>query len=134
MAKVFLDSNVVMYLIGAPHPNKVMASAVLQRLTAAGDKFVTDAEVFQEILHRYSCINRPDAIQPAFDLLESLTEEIIGIKFSTVKEAKTQLQAYASLSARDAIHIAVMNENGITAIFSFDGDYDQIPNINRISS
>lgn len=30
---------------------------------------VTDAEVLQEILHRYVAISRPDAVQPAFDAL-----------------------------------------------------------------
>jgi hypothetical protein len=30
---------------------------------------VTDAEVLQEILHRYVAIDRRDAIQPAFDAL-----------------------------------------------------------------
>lgn len=45
-----------MYLIGAPHPNKDIATAIIERLAAQGEKLVTDAEVFQEILHRYNAI------------------------------------------------------------------------------
>ena len=37
--------------------------------TALLPPLLTDAEVLQEILHRYVAINRRDAIQPAFDAL-----------------------------------------------------------------
>jgi predicted nucleic acid-binding protein len=45
-----------MYLIGAAHPHKTDAQVILERLIAAGQRLVTDAEVLQEILHRYTAI------------------------------------------------------------------------------
>lgn len=42
-----------MYLIGAPHRLKTEAQILLERAIAAGERMVTDAEVLQEILHRY---------------------------------------------------------------------------------
>lgn len=54
-----------MYLIGADHPNKIDARRLLERAIVDGDVLVTDAEVFLEILHRFTAINRRDAISPA---------------------------------------------------------------------
>ena len=64
---IFIDSNIPMYLIGAPHPNKDAAVRLLEQVIGRGERLVTDAEVLQEILHRYHAIRRHDAIQPAFD-------------------------------------------------------------------
>jgi uncharacterized protein len=38
------------------------------------------------------------------------------------------------LSARDAIHLAVMEQRGIQQILSFDQGFDRYPNIRRITS
>lgn len=131
---VFLDSNIPMYLIGAPHSNQMVAAGILQRLLTSGRKLVTDAEVFQEILHRYISINRPHAIQPAFTTLSGLCEEVFPIELSDVENAKNLVLAYPALSSRDAIHAALMTRNGITEIVSFDKGFDVLPNLTRIDS
>jgi len=55
---IFTDSNIPMYLIGADHPHKTEAQVLLERLIAAGQRLVTDAEVLHEILHRYTAIDK----------------------------------------------------------------------------
>ena len=72
---IFIDSNVPMYLVGAAHPSKTEAQRYLERVISDGERLVTDAEVLQEILHRYVAIARRDAIQPAFDALPAGTVE-----------------------------------------------------------
>jgi uncharacterized protein len=62
---IFVDSNIPMYLVGVGHPNKATAQILLESLIAKGERLVTDAEVLQEILHRYTAINWRDAIDPA---------------------------------------------------------------------
>lgn len=64
---IFIDSNIPMYLVGSEHPHKVDSRQMLERCIADNERMVTDAEVFQEILHRYAAIGRKDAIQPASD-------------------------------------------------------------------
>lgn len=59
---ILVDSNIPMYLIGAPHPHKSDAQRLLERLVSEHQRLVTDAEVLQEILHRYVALNRRDAI------------------------------------------------------------------------
>lgn len=48
---IFVDSNIPMYLVGAPHPNRNRAAAFLREESA--QRYATSAEVYQEILHRY---------------------------------------------------------------------------------
>ncbi len=72
---IFVDSNIPMYLVGADHPHKLDARRALERLIAEEHRLVCDAEVPQEILHRYTAIGRRDAIQPAFEALLGLVDE-----------------------------------------------------------
>ncbi len=64
-----------MYLVGAEHPHKAVAQRLLDDLIAREERLVTDVEVLQEILHRYTAIGRPDAIQPAFDAVLEVVDE-----------------------------------------------------------
>ena len=129
---ILLDSNVPMYLIGAAHPHKADAQRVLERLVSARERLVSDAEVFQEILHRYIAIDRRDAIQPAFDVLLKLVDEVLPIDQAAVERAKDIVMGSRRLSARDALHVAVMEEHGIERILSFDTAFDGVPGIERL--
>ena len=121
-----------MYLIGQDHPNKNLTIVNLERLVQENKRLVSSAEVLQEILHRYTAINRKGAIQPAFDVLKKITDEIYDINIGHVENAKELILAYENLSARDAIHLAIMKHHGIKTIFSFDKGFDQVPEISRM--
>jgi len=130
---IFIDSNIPMYLVGSAHPNKDAAEQAIAALIAKQEKLVSDAEVLQEILHRYAAIERPDAIQPAFDVLLGLADEVFPIETRIVERAKTILLGKYGLSARDAVHLAVMEQHGIQRILSFDRGFDRYPAIRRIT-
>jgi predicted nucleic acid-binding protein len=130
---ILVDSNVPMYLVGAPHRHKVDAQRALERLISERERLVTDAEVLQEILHRYTAINRRDAIQPAFDVLLNVADEIVAIDADVVQRAKAIVLERPRLSARDAVHVAVMHQHGIDRILSFDTGFDQLPGITRLT-
>jgi uncharacterized protein len=130
----FIDSNIPMYLVGAAHPHKVDAQRLLESLIAGDERLVTDAEVLQEILHRYVVIGRRDAIQPAFDAIVGIVDETYSIEAADVERAKTVLAGSRTLSARDAIHVAIMERHGVDRILSFDGGFDERPGITRIST
>jgi len=131
---ILIDTNVPMYLLGAAHPHKTEAQRLLERAATNRDRLVTDAEVFQEILHRYVAINRRLAIQPAFDVLTELVDEIFSIEARVVERAKSLVLGYGRLSARDAIHVATMQEHGVTRIMSFDAAFDAVPGLTRLSA
>ena len=129
---IFVDSNIPMYLIGAAHPHKTESQVILERLIAAGERLVTDAEVLQEILHRYTAIDRREAIGPALQVTLDIVDEVLPIGKAEALRAGEIVQNRVLMSARDAIHIAVMERHGIRSIFSFDGDFDRWPGLQRI--
>jgi uncharacterized protein len=129
---IFIDSNVPMYLVGAEHPHRVDARRVLEVAIADRERLVTDAEVLQEILHRYVAIGRRDAIQPAFDVLLGVVDEVIPIERGDVLDARDVILGSTDLSARDAIHIAVMRRQGIDKVMSFDRGFEGVPGITRL--
>jgi hypothetical protein len=130
---IFLDSNVPMYLVGGPHPRKSDTRRMLEGFVADRQRLVTDGEVLQEILHRYVAIDRRDAIQPAFDALLGLVDEVFAIDRGAVDRAKVIVLGRRRLSARDAIHLAVMEQHDVRRIMSFDAGFDGFPGIERLS-
>ena len=86
----------------------------------------------QEILHRYVAIDRRDAIQPAFDAVLGVVDDVISITRQDVERARTIVLGSPRLSARDAIHVAVMEQHGIARILSFDSAFDRVPGITRL--
>ena len=129
---ILIDSNIPMYLVGAAHPNKEAARRALEEVVAAGESLCTDAEVLQEILHRYSAIRRPEDIDPAFDALLAVVDVVYPIERADVERARRLLRTTPSMSARDAVHIAVMQGRDIGRILSFDSGFDGIPGIVRV--
>ena len=122
-----------MYLVGASHAHKVDAQRWLEKLVSERQRLVTDAEVLQEILHRYVAINRRDAIQLAFDSLLGIVDEVLAVDRSVVERAKLIVLGYKHLSARDAVHLAVMEQHGIDRILTFDAGFDGFPGVARLS-
>ncbi len=122
-----------MYLVGAPHSHKSDAQRWLEQLVSDRQRLVTDAEVLQEILHRYVAINRRDAIQPAFDALLGIVDQVLAVDRDITERAKEIVLGYRELSARDAVHLAVMEHHGIERILSFDTGFDVFPGITRLS-
>ncbi len=130
---ILVDSNIPMYLVGAPHPHKSDAQRWLEKLVSERRRLVTDAEVLQEMLHRYVAINRRDAIQPAFDALLRIVDQVLEVDQAAVERAKEIVLGHRHLSARDAVHLAVMEHHGIEQILTFDSGFDGFPGISRLS-
>ena len=129
---IFVDSNVPMYLVGDSHPNKDRVLTLLTRFVQDGERFVTDVEVFQEILHRYTAIQRTDAIDPAFASLQAIADNILTFGMPEIRAARSLIDLVKGISARDALHVAVMRKAGVRRILSFDSGFDSVPEIERI--
>lgn len=129
---ILIDSNVPMYLVGAAHPHKSDARRLLERFAIDNRRLVSDAEVLQEILHRYVAIDRRDAIQPAFDALLGVVDQVLPITAETLHSAREIVLGSPALSARDALHAAVMRQHDIQEILSFARGFDDVPGIRRL--
>ena len=130
---IFVDSNVPMYLVGAPHPNKDRSISILSQLVQSEERLVTEVEVYQEILHRYTSIARFDAIDAACEVLDSITDDVLTYGMLEIRTARSLIGSIGGLSARDALHLAVMRRAGITRILSFDHGFDACPGVDRVS-
>jgi predicted nucleic acid-binding protein len=129
---IFVDSNVPMYLVGRPHPHKSDAQRLLERCITEERRLVTDAEVLQEILHRYVAIRRRDAIQPAFEALLGVVDDVLPVSVDEVQRAKEIVLAFDWISARDALHLAVMERHDVRLVLSFDRDFDRCAGVRRV--
>jgi predicted nucleic acid-binding protein len=130
---ILIDSNIPMYVVGAAEAQKAVALRLLAKLVNDRQRLVTDAEVLQEILHRYVSINRRESIQPAFDALLGVADEVLPVERAAVERAKEIVMGHRNLSARDAVHLAVMEQHGIERILSFDSGFDNFPGVTRLS-
>lgn len=129
---ILVDANIPMYLVGADHPHKLSARGALEGAVNRGQRLVTDVEVLQEIMHRFVAIDRRAAIQPAFDVLRAVVDETLPIDAEDVEVAKRIVLDGYRLSARDAMHLAVMRRHEIDTIMSFDRGFDRYPGVTRI--
>jgi uncharacterized protein len=121
-----------MYLVGSLHTHKSDSQRLLEKLVSERQRLVTDAEVLQEILHRYTSIQRRDAIQPAFNAILDVVDAVFPIDLATAERAKEITLGYPRLSARDAVHLAVMQNHRIEQILSFDSGFDAFPGVSRL--
>jgi predicted nucleic acid-binding protein len=129
---IYVDANVPMYLVGGEHPHKLEAQATLERLIGERRRLVTSSEVFQEILHRYVSIDRREKIEAAFEVLRGVVDDVLAVQEVDVLRAKDLVHANNRLSARDALHVAVMRRHQIAEIMTFDRGFDGVSAIRRL--
>jgi uncharacterized protein len=129
---ILVDSNVPMYLIGMDDQQRDRARRALEEAVAAGEPLCTDAEVLQEILHRFRAIRRETSIDAAFDAIIGVVDVVYPIEHADVERARRLLRTTPRLSARDALHVAVMQGRDVDRILSFDTGFDDIPGIVRL--
>jgi uncharacterized protein len=128
---IFVDSNVLMYIVGKDHPHKSESQRLIERLMGERRRLVTSCEVFQEILHRYIAADRRDKIELAFHTLSSIVDNVFSVRAEDIFAAKDLTHAHPRLSSRDALHAAVMRRAHVHEILSFDRGFDLLPDIVR---
>lgn len=129
---ILVDSNVLMYAAGTEHPNKPLALAFLRRVAAGEIDAAVDAEVLQEIIHRYRALNRwPDG-RAVYELARGLFPEVLAVTGQVMDEAKRLADEDSAISARDAVHAAVAVTYKLKGICTFDRDFDRIPQCPRV--
>ncbi|MFQ5744973.1 MAG: type II toxin-antitoxin system VapC family toxin [Acidobacteriota bacterium] len=119
-----------MYLVGLPHPNRELLERFVR--SQAEETFVTSAEVYQEIIHRYVAIDARGAIDDCFALLDSLVHQVYPITKADAERARHIAHGQHRLSGRDCLHIAVMERYGLTHILTCDTDFDLWAGVTRL--
>ena len=66
-------------------------------------------------------------------MLLGVVDDVLAIDLDDARAAKDILLRYETMSARDAVHVAVIKRNGIDRIMSFDRGFDAHPGIERVA-
>lgn len=138
--RLFLDTNVPTYAAGREHPLKEPCKEVLGLAAGHPGAFRTDAEVLQEMLHRYLSLRRwPEGKRIIADFATVMSGSVETVRAEDVVLASeladrllgTSLERSESdsgaskVKARDFLHVAVMLRTGCDRIFSADKDFDR---------
>lgn len=129
---MLVDANILMYAAGAPHPNKAPSVHLLEQIANGDVVAAVDAEVLRELLHRYRAIGRWAEGKQVYDLARRLFPEVLPITAATLDRARQLLDADSTIMARDALHAAVVLEERLDAICSYDRDFDRIAGVVRV--
>lgn len=132
MKRVFVDSNVPMYVAGRDHPNREPARRLLARARAGELEACTSTEVLQEILYRYVGLKRPDLAREVYELFALLCPTVFPVTLADTDRAKEIVCGTTAVSVRDALHAAVMLNNEVSVIATFDTSFDGLPGIERL--
>src|SRR5512146_3167705 len=129
---VFIDSNIPMYVAGRDHPLRDPARRFLESVRGGQVQACTSTEVLQEILYRYAGLKRLDLARDVYDLFVQLCPVVLPVTLADTDRAKQMLASATSVGVRDSIHAAVMLNNGIRRIATFDTGFDRLADIERI--
>jgi uncharacterized protein len=128
---VFVDSNIPMYVAGRDHPLREPSRRFLAQARAGQVDICTSSEVLQEILYRYAALKRLDLAGTVYDLFVQLCPVVLPVALADTDRARQLLTTVVGLSARDAVHAAVMLNHEITEIATFDEGFDVVEGITR---
>ncbi len=114
---IFVDTNVVMYAVGAPHPAQDEVHERLARHDVG--ELATSAEVMQELLHRYVRAQRWTTLERALMLVgDRMT--VWSLEADDVSLARQLVDRHPSLTARDLVHLATSLRHGATDLWTYD--------------
>jgi len=132
---ILIDANIFMYAAGKESPQREPCQRLLEDIVnGKGPATCTDAEVLQEILHRYRSLKVPDVGYQLFDAVLHLGIPILAVTDRAMAAARRLLSEHPSLSTRDGVHLGVMREHGIETILSYDRNFSDVAWVKRLEA
>ncbi len=132
---ILIDTNVFMYAAGKESPQKGPCQRFLEKIVGGeGPAVCTNAEVLQEILHRYRNLKVPEVGFQLFDAITHLGIPVLAVTDRAMMEARRFLEEYPALSTRDSVHLGVMREHGIEEVLSYDTGFSDVPWVKRLEA
>jgi predicted nucleic acid-binding protein len=132
VSRLFLDANVPTYAAGRDHPLKEPCKEIVGLAARYPHAFFTNAEVLQEMMHRYLSSGRfATGKQAIVDFSVVMRGAVEAVTATDVERALELAGEYATqpgsgLAARDVLHAAVMLRIGARKIVSADRDFDEL--------
>lgn len=117
---IFLDTNVFIYAVGGPHPNRLHAQRFLSSLVGSGRDVCTSAEVLQELVHVYLRSRRTQVLDRALALLRRSRIRVWPLEEPDVLRARKLHDEFPALQARDLCMLASCQRREAEELFTFD--------------
>jgi uncharacterized protein len=130
--RYFIDANVFIYAVGRDSEYQGACSDII---VAIGDDrlgALTDAEMVQELIHRYHRRGRLGEAAFVIRRLMAVIPEIQPVLPDDVQLALELALAHPQLSASDAVHYAVMRRVGVSHIITADKHFAGLPAVVRV--
>ena len=89
--------------------------------------------MLQEILHRYCAMGYVDLAAQVYELFVEICPVVLPVTLADAERCRDLLIAVPEVGVRDSLHAAVMLNNGVSSIATFDRGFDAIPGIERLS-
>lgn len=129
---ILVDANVFMYAAGAPHDFKLPSLKFLHDAARMERICCINAEILQEILHRYRAINRWEEGREVYHLAKKIIPTVEPIGGEILDKTVELMDTYPHLMARDCLHVAHCILADLEGICSFDQDFDTVQEVRRI--
>jgi predicted nucleic acid-binding protein len=151
---VFVDTNCLVYAVSADPRYGAACEQLLERIDNQDIQGCTSAHVLSEMAHRVMTLEavarfrRPLAgmanwlrrhwvevqqltrHRQAIDEVQNFKVQILPVDGALVSRA-ADLNVPFGLLSSDALIVALMQQNGLTALASLDADFDRVPGITR---
>ena len=116
----FVDTNVIMYSVGRPHPLREPAREFFAESARLERALCTSAEVLQELVHAYLPVQRESTLDSAMALVVRAGIDVWPLEGDDVHLARRLRTRFPALAARDLCHLASCRRRGVTDIKTFD--------------
>lgn len=130
---IFVDSNLPMYVAGREHPNREPARRFFDRAGGGALELCTSTEVLQEILYRYAGLGQREVARQVYDLFVQMCPLVLPVTHADMDRARDLACSLTLVSVRDAVHAAVMLNNEVDEIATFDTGFDGIEGVKRVA-
>jgi uncharacterized protein len=88
--------------------------------------------VLQEIIYRYTALQRRDLAASVYDLFVQICPVVLPVTLADTDRAKTLVAGSTAIGVRDAIHASVMLNHAVTDIARFDDGFDRVDGVRPI--
>jgi len=122
--RIFVDSNIPMYVAGGDHPRRKPALRFLNRVRTGKIEACTSTEVLREILYRYAALKRLELARQVYELFTQLCPIIYPVSLADTDLSKEIVCGDSGLGVRDATHAAVMINNDIRQLLQLVERYN----------
>jgi predicted nucleic acid-binding protein len=131
MRRVYLDTNVFLYAVGAESRYKDPCREILRAVAAARLGGETSALTIQEIVHQRWRRGDVEATRRGRDVM-SICSVVHPIDGSLSSAALRLVDEHPGLGTGDAFHAATALTHGMKALISADSDFDDLPGFDRV--